>query len=395
MPALFNFGFDFAAKRKAKEDAAKLEAQQKELLARAALTGTNASDKEVADFVQNGPDIEGLRGVTGTNPQADLQTELRNEEFARASTDNAPVVESLRRAVLLHALGVNPAQAASASNTDIRSRALREVLPQLAPTQQVNAANKLDVSPVRSSGGIVFNRFTGDFTQSDALDALAEQRHAAAGLSTAMAGDVNFRAKALEDLLSIPTSPVLAADIINKKGVSKPTIVKVRRKDGSEQLFNATRNQQGGYDYSPATADGTTPLIAEPDPTGSDSTPLQKDTAFIVQTLKIPPNEALLYKLQSKRKDAAQAWSDLVSRLVSAQKYDDPADIQQKAEQVWAVMRPGEPVPTSAPTPSRGGTAPSGGSAYPSDQAVKAAFRAGTLTRDEAMSILRRDFGYE
>ncbi len=351
---LFSFKYDLGARRQEAQKAAQLATR------RAALRDVLLS----RDGLPTAPDA--LAGVTGDNAVADLQAELANEDAARAAGSargnyDASLVDAL---VGLQASGIDASKISSVLDATERRRAIDGVRGELPTSQYIDALNNKSIAPYSLSEAGIVNQYTGDYRSTPSVEALTQQRRmkalaelAASGNSDALAAynqaranGEQFRNRAVEDILSEPINPLIAADIANRRTVGTPQRVKVRLKDGSEKVMNATPNLKGGFDYTEATAGGE-PLVSAPGGTDGQ-TPLQKDTAFIAETLKMQPNEALLFKLWSARKSPAEAWADLVARTVSANKYDDADAIREKATALWAVARPGQPVPVGASGPS-------------------------------------------
>lgn len=365
--AMFNFQLDLAERQRKQEEERKLKEARQRLIAAHALEGINPTEEELATF-EIGNQVDPLRGVTGNDPHADLQAQLRNEELNRAPTDNRESVESVRRMLAMVDAGMNPKQIAEAREIEMRRAMLEEVLAErgFTPEQIANAANRLDVSPGRADSGRLYNRFdpeAGYTTISPDVMALETKRLDEAGAARALTGermartrDIDMRTDALQDVLADESlSPTMAADVVNKRTVNKPQRVKVRRADGREEYFDATPNLSGGFDYSPVTDASGERILSEGSTSDSD-TALQKDTRFIAETLDVSPNEAILMKLQSRSKAPRDAWSDLVARMISSNRIyaRDPDRLQADAEKIWHVLRPGEPVPLTAPAGSGG-----------------------------------------
>lgn len=358
---LFNFDFDIAARRKAAAEAKALED------ARAAYRAVMSR----GGSLPRAPDD--LAGVTGTDPLADLAAEIRNEEAARAaqSATSAYDADLADAMVGLRAAGVDATGISEQVAKAQRFRALLEAARDLPAAQRVDALNQKGVDPYRANESGVLNRYTGDLAVSDASKALAEQRRAAvlaseaaagnsdaaAALSRARTAGVDRQNAVIESVLGETQDPLLKLDVVTGKKLSNPTLVRVRRKDGGEALYNAVPNLNGGFDYSPAIAGGD-PLVAAPGGESDGRTALQRDTAFIADTLKLSEEDALRWKLLSKRKAPGEAWAELVGRVTSAHKYDPPEKIREDAEALWAIARPGEPVPVGSPAQRGAGPGP-------------------------------------
>lgn len=378
--ALFNFKWDLAENMREKEEQKQREAKRKRLLAAAALSGLNPSEQELAEF-DPGSGVDPLRGVTGNNPEADLQAELRNEELNRAAEDNSPEVRAMRMALLMNDLGLDPSKFSDSRMTDTRREALLAALEELDAEQRANAANKLDVSSTRSDGGRLYNRFGGAEFLDIAPDvrALADKRGAEEDAAAALAAerrastaDTNLRLQALEGVLP-ELSPLQTADAANKNTLNKRgERVKVRQKDGTERFYEAIPQPGGTFRYVPIEDDAGAPIESEPSP--GEGTALAKDTQLISELLDIPPNEAIMFKLQTGRKPPTEAWSDLIGRLVS-KSYGvtpKPEKLREEAAKIWKVMRPGVPIPETtpenAPAGAPGGEAPPAGTESPEQQ---------------------------
>lgn len=305
---------------------------------------------------------DALAGVTGTNAVGDLQAELRNEELATAagaaqSQYDANLADSI---IALKSAGVDPAGVMTALESADRRRAIEGARSDMTGAQYLDAINNKSVAPFSLNTSGIINKYDGEYRSTPSVDALAEQRRMAALKEQAAAGNQDAlaaynaargqgeqtRNRVIEDILQEPTSPLVAGDIVNRHKLSAPRQVKVRLRDGSEQLMDAVPNQRGGFDYMAATAGGA-PLVSAPGGAGDDRTALQSDTDFIAETLNLPKNEALLFKLQTGRKPPEEAWADTVARVVSSSKWSSPEEIKTKSEQVWALARPNQPIPTS------------------------------------------------
>ncbi|MEQ8231211.1 MAG: hypothetical protein RKL32_05815, partial [Gammaproteobacteria bacterium] len=314
--ALFNFDFDFA-KRRAEREAAERLRQARERFGDTLAAGRSLPQAP-SPFL----------GVSPELTDADLEALVRNEEAAKAAGAARGDYETqlVDAMIGLREAGIDPSAIMATRDTELRRGAVEDLYRggQINPYAYLDALGGKEVSPFRFSANGIGNRYTGDYTQTGAGDALTEKRRqeglaaaARAGNSDALA-DYNreraagegFRNQVIEDILGEPINPLVAADVVNKRTVAKPQRVKVNRRDGSQAFYDAVPNAQGGFDYSPAGTMSGDPLVSEPG--GDDGTALQSDTAFIARTLNIPPNEALLWKLQTGRKPPAEAWAELV-----------------------------------------------------------------------------------
>jgi hypothetical protein len=321
--------------------------------------------------------VPGLAGVTDTmSPQAGLQQELANDRLEQQRQAALPDVLALAQGATLQQAGLDPQKLAQARLEMLRGNLLAENADRLAPAARVNAANKLDVSPVRAEGGVFYDRFDPQVPfigMSEPAAALADQRWAAsrandaqARLRGTQADAAGLRLTALRDVLANPgLNPLVGADVANSRTVSTPQRVKVKSPDG-DQYYDAVRRPDGGFDYMPVTDPAGKPLqvpASESDP----RTALQKDTAFIADTLNLAPEQAILWKLQSRPQSDQQLSDEIALRLLSGDPAAarlatrDPEQFTARVEQVFKAVRPGVavPAPSSAgPDGAAGAQAP-------------------------------------
>ena len=321
--------------------------------------------------------VPGLNGVTDTTPPlAGLQQELANDRLEQTRQEALPGVAELAQAVALARAGLDPSKMATARLETLRGNLLADNAGALTPDARVNAANKQDVSPVRSDGGVFYDRFNREVPfigMSEPAAALADQRWAAAGASNASAGlsrtqqqTADLRLNALREALSQPgLDPLLSADMANAKPVAKPQRVKVKGQSG-DVYYDAIPKAGGGFDYRPALDAAGQQVSVPVSEAGDGGTALQRDTAFISQTLGLTPQEAIRYKLESRGK-GDQALRDEVSlRMLSDPRSgrlatSDPVKFNEQVDAVFRVLRPDKPVP--APAAPAAGAAPSAGTA--------------------------------
>lgn len=333
--------------------------------------------------------VPGLAGVTDrTSPQAGLAQELQNDRLEQQRQAALPQVLPMAQAAALSQAGLDPNVLAKARLETLRGNLLADNAGALTPAAQVNAANKLDVSPVRSDGGVFYDRFNPQVPflgMSEPAAALADQRwaasrasDAAAGASGAKASLANLRLNALQGVLENPSlNPLLSADVANSRAVSTPQRVKVNEA-GGVRYYDATRQPDGSFRYARVTDAGGTPLNVPTSETDV-STPLQKDTAFIAQTLGLPPEQAILWKLQSRGKGDQQLSDEIALRLISAnpsasrRASTDPAGFQSDVQQIFKAMRPGvaAPAPTPAPAAPAASTVPPPATVAPAPPAAQ------------------------
>lgn len=349
----------------AAEEARKKAEQDAELRRALALTAFGGAPG-TAELDPRQP-LAGLTGVTDTmSPQAGLAQQLANDRLEQQRQAALPAVSALMQGAALTRAGLDPEKMAKARLETLRGNALAENLPELTPAARVNAANRVDVSPVRSDGGVFYNRFDPQVPfigMSEPAAALADQRWAAsraddarARLYGTQAADAGLRLGALTNVLQQPgLNPLLAVDVANKRTVSTPQRVKVKGEAG-DVYYDATPRADGGFDYALATDAGGRALqvpVSESDA----RTALQKDTAFIAETLGMKPEEAILWKLQSPPKSDQQLSDEIGLRLISADPrqartaQENPQQFRKQVQTIFGAIRPG----VAAPAPAVGG----------------------------------------
>lgn len=300
--------------------------------------------------------LEELRLISANTPKDASQQTAAGYNILLPSTEFTPTMQAERNIALQQA-GMDAEKIAESEAADARAAALHRAVSGIEENTDGigravafgNLGNDKPLSaPVNMSSGIAYNPY--DTTnpivgESSAVDALARLR-------TSQADTEAMRYQALEDVLQDEqANPLLRADIANKKTAPRPTRVKVRRKDGQEVYMDARPNLQGGWDYSEAQDTAGASLRVPPSASGDGRTALQKDTAFIAETMDVSPEEAILWKLQSKAKSDEALWNDIVLRTRSSRKYANPAEVQRESASLWAIMRPGKELPVYATDP--------------------------------------------
>lgn len=330
--------------------------------------------------------VPGLAGVTDSmSPRAGLAQELANDRLEQQRKAALPDVLALAQGAALQQAGLDPQKLAQARLETLRGNLLADSAPTLAPAARVNAANKLDVSPVRSDGGVFYDRFNPQvpfigmsepaaaladarWAASRARDAQANASGAQARLSGVQADVAGLRLNALQNVLENPElSPLVGADVAIARTVSTPQRVKVKAPEG-DTYYDATRRPNGSFDYALVTDPAGKPLqvpASESDP----RTALQKDTAFIADTLQLAPEQAILWKLQARPKSDQQLSDEIALRLLSTDTraardaQNNPEQFRARVTQVFKSVRPGVTVP--APSSGVPVSAPAPGPAQP------------------------------
>ena len=330
------------------------EQARRDLLAGAALTGANATPGELVAF-QPGLPLnrstypEPTPGLPAGTPdpalEADLQTQLRDEELNRAAGKNAPEVEAMRRSLLLHDYGADENKISAARAND-----------ELARLRGVNA---------------------------NAAD---------------------YRFQGLKRILDDPTvDPGIELNALQDKEVLKSTLIKVANKDGHAVYYRQTPNMSGGHDYAPALDKAGQPLRVP-----EQERQVPQNIKFIAAS-RFPGDpdaikKAIDYVNQRKQGSLEESWEHgyrearrRLSRLAT------PQQVYDFVVQDWHIIHPG--IPPLAPRPEMPGTpsaaAPAPGSpapaakpaaatTYRTAEEVKAAFGAGRITREQAHAELRK-----
>jgi hypothetical protein len=291
--------------------------------------------------------LKALAGASAPPPGTAPGT-LRDDSGLSVNLPAAPQFGPEQQAELdlvMQTLGLNARDLAASRESEARTQGLLEALPQLETAEQkANVVNKLDVSPIRMSAGVAYDRFNRDqpiVDESSAIEALADYR-------TQKAGETAARLKALSGVLEDEqTDPLLAADIANKRTVAKTDRIKVQRENGDIVYMDAIRQPDGTFRIVTPTA-GAEPLRVPPASPGS----AEKDARFFAEALNIPLKDAALLvkrsKLNLKTDSPENAWAKLV-KSVSTMSYGryarDPQKLYEKSAELWSVLQPGEPIP--------------------------------------------------
>lgn len=406
----------------ARADEARKSAEQDGLIRQALALQAFGGQPGTQDLDPREP-VPGLRGLTDTTPPlAGLQQELANDRLEQTRQQALPGVAELAQSVALARAGLDPSKMATARLETLRGNLLADNAGALTPDARVNAANKQDVSPVRSEGGIYYDRFNRQVPfigMSEPAAALADSRFAAAGASNASAQaslaraglsrtqqqTADLRLNVLREALSQPgLDPLVGADMANARATAKPQRVKVKGQSG-DVYYDAIPKAGGGFDYRPALDAAGQQVPVPVSESGDRGTALQRDTAFISQTLGLTPQEAIRYKLESRGK-GDQALRDEVSlRMLSDPRSgrlatSDPATFNAQVDAVFKALRPDQPVPAPAAappagaSPAGGAAAPQGG-AYSTPDDVGRALRAGKISPEQAKQVLRDQFKFD
>lgn len=298
-----------------------------------------------------GADTDSLAGVTGRDPAADLQAELRNEEVATAAAQSDYSAQINRALFDITALGGKPKDFIEPAEILAKRRAIESLKGGLDPAQAAAIENGIDASAFRFSEAGIGNRYSGDFSPSELLLEKAAQARAASRASDALAGTRNatrritdMRGAALEAVFDEPMNPLVMADIANSKAVATPKQTWVRRQDGTQVLMDAVPDLSGGFTYVPASSNGQ-PVVSTEDPNQDDRPALQKNAAYIAKQFGIQESDATRILLFSKGKSPEAAWEDMVKSVQRANSTDDAAMVEEKARALWNIARAGEPVP--------------------------------------------------
>lgn len=347
------------------------------------LRGTNPSENEIAmvsklhqvdpGFAVVGP-ADGQGHYTLSAAKLGRQLDLEN-----ALASNAPDVESLRIASHAAAGGASLDDIYKGEARRAKLAAIQRLRDELAPEQEIGAYDeRADLSPVRMSGGVAYNRYdprkpiVGESSAVDATASLrraqagvqpsiSEKNRAAASASDAAASasealsklrgtqhlDAETRRQFVETLLERTRDPLLGADIANRRPVSKPERLKVQGNDGNSYYVDATRNPDGTFTYTPSNLGGRpakAPAAAQQRPTA-----LASNIQTLIDT----------YPGMSQQEAAEYLTADPSSRMRILRDYRKRPAAQQGS------------VP-AAPTPPNQGAPLATGSALPQAEADRA-----------------------
>lgn len=383
--ALFEFDLNpYFARREEERKKAEQEALLRKAMALQAFGG--APGTQDLDPMQPLP---GLAGVTDTmSPQAGLQQELANDRLEQQRQAALPDVAALRQSALMAQSGLDPYKMAQARVETLRGNLLAENAGALTPDARVNAANKQDVSPVRSEGGVFYDRFNREVPfigMSEPAAALADSRWAAgrasdarAGLSNAQQQAANLRLQALQEALGQPgLDPLVGADIANSKAVAKPQWVKVKGEAGDE-YYEALPKPGGGFEYRRATDAAGKALAVPVSESGGKQTSLMTNTEYVQKALGMTQQDALLFVTSAAGKSDQQLYDEILLSTVKSppQGFElstRPEKFDSYVKEIWGRLRPGRPVPTPRALPGGDGAPAPGGAAVPAPAPAAAA----------------------
>lgn len=301
---------------------------------------------------------------------------------------------------------------------------------------QGNVATGHALTPVDVQGDTVVNRYdtaapvlgTTPLGQAriGAEQALGTYRTAAAGdeteqtrLHAAQARQQEMLADARAKLLANPDAPeLLKLDALGgNHQLFKGALVKVRQKDGTEVYMRETPNVSGGFDYTPAVGPDNEPLLVPALGGGERKTALERNAQLLSDTYNLPFEDALTLARQGKGQTDAQiaqarwkaAWTEAgkdpramfkpdQQRALAVERYreawgtEPPMDLIQGGSGTPNRSGQGQPARGSgapAPAQAAGGQPAAGQTVNPQADAIRSAYRAGKLSRDEAMAQLR------
>ncbi|MCW7555521.1 hypothetical protein NX722_23440 [Endozoicomonas gorgoniicola] len=220
---------------------------------------------------------------------------------------------------------------------------------------QGNLANGLDISPVRHSGGLTYNRFGRDSTEAilhftdklkgEGLEALAKGKQE------------EMRNQVLADFLTNGNVPgLMKVDAANNKSLFKPERVKVEGADGNATYYNATPNLNGGIDYTPAQDNNGQPLrIAA----SESATSLEKNIE-LMKDYGYSGGEALQILTSTRRKTSSQLWEEFIKQASTSPSTgfgSNPEKVKQFATELFTIARPDESIPSMVDKINQGGSA--------------------------------------
>ena len=324
---------------------------------------------ELQDLADRAQGAAGPSDATGSGPVRLADHNAYLPDLPRAAPPQFGGRETLEQLFATSDAGYKVKDIADAASEAVRSGAFSRAATGLArnPYALGNLANKLDVSPVREGGGVLFDRFAGDITAvTPAHEAAAAENYAQAGAASALAGlrgaqtaDTRMRTGAVRSVLNDPGADLYTrANAANKRTLGKSERVVVQTPEGVKKYVDAVLTPSG-WRYSDARDTEGQLLVPPPEAAaGRDSrTAMQKNSEFIARTFGVSDDEALSYLVYSRSQKPADAWQTMVRDVVRVRgSTTNPQRIRDEAAALWGVVRGSEPLPAeatlSAPTPA-------------------------------------------
>ena len=210
-----------------------------------------------------------------------------------------------------------------------------------------NLANKLDIAPVKHSGGVTYDRFN---PTEKAILHMTEAVKANGRLKTTEADQAALNYKVLAGVLNDPTTdPLIGADVANNKEVNQSEQAVMIGKDGKRTTFNRTLQPDGQWRYSPVQDQQQQPLSIPPESSGGSETSLARNMALLAQTMEIPEAEALKILTNTRTKSNGQLYEEAVKMAANSPMTGYGANAektQTMANDLFVMMRPNEQPPT-------------------------------------------------
>ena len=312
--------------------------------------------------------------------------------------------ERLQRSFALQQAGLDERNLAAArtdqTKLDLFVDELQRMREGLGNPQAANFLLGNDVSPFRSSGGTVYNRYGGSISdESSAVQARAGASRAQAGASRAQAGahraqagayraqaaqraqlarrygaeteDQRLRNESLEEAFAQIQDPLIRADVANKREVAETERVKRRdRSTGRVEYMDAVRSPDGTFRYAPSRDESG--RVVEP-PADADNAPAAMRMARRAEEVfGMSPQEALRWAKGRAEQTDAGLREDITKRLINANYgtyLNNPEQLTAKVNELMEIARPGSTA-----------EGPRAGRAF-GDASTRSAFDAGATDR--------------
>lgn len=301
-------------------------------------------------------ELRELAGAEPRAPAADSSGFIPDLAFG-AGAPRYGAREALEEQYATADAGYNPKVLAEAASESARTSSFLNAARGLAhsPSALGNLANKLDVSPYREGGGVIYDRFGGGYEATPAHQALAAERYAGAGASSALAGlrgaqtdEARLRTEALRPALT-DTSPYVRADAANRRALTQTERVAVQTPEGGRKYVDATWTPSG-WRYTSALDETGAPLVPPPEASRDSRTAWQKNAQYLAEVYGMSEADALSIITHARTQAPADAWNTIVRDVVRANPGIEarPESLRTRAAELWRVVRGEEPIPTDA-----------------------------------------------
>lgn len=298
-----------------------------------------------------------------------------------SDTDNMRLYQAMGQAQ------IDPQKIAANKMAQARLKVFQEAAAGIDnPYAKGNLANKLDVSPTRHASGVTYNRF--DPTSNAILD-MTEAVRSNGLIKTAEAEIKEAQSKVLVNFLNQSgNNEALKVDAANNKPITKTNKAVYVGKDGKRQEYDQILNPDGSWSYSVAQDEQGQPFTVPADASSTSQITNMNDLI----SRGVPESKALELVYASKGKTDQQLYEDFYK--INLNLFRNPKLAKTNAAEDLKNTRPDSKPPwESVDEINQGGY--ESASTYKSPEEVKAAYYAGDLGREQALGILRKEFGYQ